>query len=100
MEAARIEALPGVLALAMTAVHDLVALEAGETAAARLAMACDRMQGVLRTPLGDGRAWQAHGVTRADTLPRMEPAMAVDPALAALIGARHDRARKGGMLPA
>ena len=46
-----------------------------------------------------GRSWQAHGVTRADTAPRMDPAMAVDPAFATLIGALYERARTGGMLP-
>ena len=38
-------------------------------------------------------------MTRADTAPRMGPAMAVDPAFATLIGALYERARTGGMLP-
>jgi len=71
--------------------------EAGVTPEARFAMACDRMQGFLQNVLSDGRAWREHGVTRADTAPRMDPAIAVDPAFATLIGALYERAR--GMLP-
>jgi len=71
--------------------------EAGVTPEARFAMACDRMQGFLQNVLSDGRAWREHGVRRADTAPRMDPAIAVDPAFATLIGALYDRAR--GMLP-
>lgn len=74
--------------------------EAGETAEARFAMGCDRLQGFLQNVLSGGLAWQAHGVTYADTLPRMGPAMAVDPAFAAVIGALYARAAAGGMLPA
>ncbi|MDO9711218.1 HD domain-containing protein [Paracraurococcus lichenis] len=72
--------------------------EAGETAEARFAMACDRMQGFLQNVLSEGRAWREHGVTRADTRPRMAPAEAVDPVFAALIKRLYDRAA-GGMLP-
>jgi putative hydrolases of HD superfamily len=72
--------------------------EAGETPEARFAMGCDRMQGFLQNVLSQGASWRAHGVTRADTAPRMDPAMAVDPAFAMLIGALYDRARSGGML--
>ncbi len=71
--------------------------EAAATPEARFAMACDRMQGFLQNVLSDGRAWREHGVTRADTAPRMDPAIAVDPAFATLIGALYERAR--GMLP-
>jgi putative hydrolase of HD superfamily len=73
--------------------------EAGETAEARFAMGCDRMQGFLQNVLSGGLAWRENGVTLADTLPRMQPAMQVDPAFATLIGALYDRARQGGMLP-
>ena len=73
--------------------------EAGETAEARFAMGCDRMQGFLQNVLSGGLAWREHGVTRAATAPRMDPAMAVDPVFATLIGALYDRARDGGMLP-
>lgn len=66
--------------------------EAGETVEARFAMACDRMQGFMQNVLSGGQAWRDHGVTRAATAPRMEPAMAVDPAFASLIGRLYDRA--------
>ena len=66
--------------------------EAGQTPEARFAMACDRMQGFLQNVLSGGQAWREHGVTRADTLPRMTPAMEVDPAFATLIGRLYDRA--------
>jgi putative hydrolase of HD superfamily len=72
--------------------------EAGETPEARFAMACDRLQGFLQNVLSDGIAWREHGVTRADTLPRMSPAMAVDPVFAALIGRLYERAEDGRLL--
>ncbi|MDB5644940.1 HD domain-containing protein [Methylobacterium sp.] len=70
--------------------------EAGTTAEARFAMACDRMQGFLQNVLSDGLAWREHGITRAATAPRMGPAMAVDPVFATLIGRLYGRAE--GML--
>ena len=72
--------------------------EAGETADARFAMACDRMQGFLQNVLCGGQAWREHGVTRADTLPRMGPAMAVDPVFATLIGRLYERAQDAELL--
>jgi putative hydrolase of HD superfamily len=72
--------------------------EAGETPEARFAMACDRMQGFLQNVLSGGIAWREHGVTRADTAPRMDPAMAVDPVFAMLIGRLYDRAEAGRLL--
>lgn len=70
--------------------------EAGATPEARFAMACDRMQGFLQNVLSDGLAWREHGITRAATAPRMDPAMAVDPVFATLIGRLYGRA--AGML--
>jgi len=72
--------------------------EAGETPEARFAMACDRMQGFLQNVLSGGQAWRDHGVTRADTLPRMAPAMGVDAAFAALIGRLYERAEEMRLL--
>ena len=72
--------------------------EAGQTPEARFAMACDRMQGFLQNVLSGGQAWREHGVTRADTLPRMTPAMAVDPAFATLISCLYDRAEAQRLL--
>lgn len=71
--------------------------EAGTTPEARFAMACDRMQGFLQNVLSDGLAWREHGVTAPVTLPRMQPAMAVDPAFATLIGTLYARAEAEGM---
>lgn len=72
--------------------------EAGETPEARFAMACDRMQGFLQNVLSGGIAWREHGVTRADTAPRMDPAIDVDPVFAMLIGRLYERAEAGGLL--
>lgn len=72
--------------------------EAGETPEARFAMACDRMQGFLQNVMSGGIAWKEHGVRRADTLPRMTPAMQVDPVFAALIGRLYDRAEAEALL--
>ena len=90
-------ALPADLGVRLRALWE--EFEAGETPEARFAMGCDRMQGFLQNVLSQGASWRAHGVTRADTAPRMDPAMAVDPAFATLIGALYERARTGGMLP-
>jgi putative hydrolase of HD superfamily len=84
--------LPAELGLRLRALWE--EFEAGESAEARFAMACDRMQGFLQNVLSGGQAWREHGVTRADTLPRMAPAMAVDPAFAVLIGRLYDRAEE------
>jgi putative hydrolase of HD superfamily len=72
--------------------------EAGETPEARFAMACDRLQGFLQNVLSDGISWRAAGVTQAATLGRMGPAMAADPAFAALIGQLYEKAEAAGML--
>ncbi|RAI59921.1 HD domain-containing protein [Roseicella frigidaeris] len=73
--------------------------EAGASAEARFALGCDRMQGFLQNVLSGGLAWQEHGVRRADTAGRMDPAKAVDPVFAQLIDRLYARARAGGMLP-
>ncbi|MDB5373890.1 MAG: phosphohydrolase [Belnapia sp.] len=72
--------------------------EARETPEARFAMACDRLQGFLQNILSDGLAWREHGVTHAATLGRMQPAMAVDPVFASLIGQLYEKAAAGRML--
>ena len=88
--------LPADLAARLRALWE--EFEAGESPEARFAMACDRMQGFLQNVLSGGIAWKEHGVTVADTLPRMTPAMEVDAAFAALIGRLYDRAAEGGLL--
>ena len=88
--------LPADLAARLRALWE--EFEAGESPEARFAMACDRMQGFLQNVLSGGLAWKEHGVTVADTLPRMGPAMEVDAVFAALIGRLYDRAAEGGLL--
>jgi putative hydrolase of HD superfamily len=90
-------ALPPDLGMRLRALWE--EFEAGETAEARFAMGCDRLQGFLQNVLSGGLAWREHGVRRADTTPRMSPAMAVDPAFGTLIGTLYARAAAGGMLP-
>lgn len=72
--------------------------EAGESAEARFAVACDRMQGFLQNVLSGGIAWKEHGVSRGDTLPRMTPAMQVDPAFEVLIAHLYERAEAERLL--
>ena len=62
-----------------------------KTGGRRFAMTCDRMQGFPQNVLSGGFAWKEHGVRRAETLPRMMPAMRADPRLATLIDRRHER---------
>lgn len=90
--------LPADLAARLRALWE--EFEAGESPEARFAMACDRMQGFLQNVLSGGLAWREHGVTVADTLPRMGPAMEVDAVFAALIGRLYDRAAEDGLLGA
>lgn len=70
--------------------------EAGETPAARFAMACDRAQGFLQGVIGTGH-WRRQGVTEAQTGKRMDPARQVAPVFEALIAALYERARAGRM---
>lgn len=70
--------------------------EAGETPAARFAMACDRAQGFLQGVIG-GQHWRDAGVTEAQSHGRMAPARAVAPAFEAFIEAMYLRARAGRM---
>jgi putative hydrolase of HD superfamily len=90
-------ALPPDLGMRMRALWE--EFEAGETAAARFAMACDRAQGMLQGVLTEGSHWREAGVTEAVSRGRMDPARAVAPAFDALIGALYAAARKGGMFP-
>jgi putative hydrolase of HD superfamily len=70
--------------------------EAGETPAARFAMACDRAQGFLQGVIGTGH-WKANGIAEAQTHGRMTPARNVAPVFETLIATLYDRARAGGM---
>jgi putative hydrolase of HD superfamily len=66
--------------------------EAGQSAEARLAQACDRVQGMLQNLLSDGRAWREGGVVRAQIERRMAPAEASDPVFATLVARLFDEA--------
>ncbi len=70
--------------------------EAGETPAARFAMACDRAQGFLQGVLSGGH-WYEVGVTEATSRRRMDPASAVAPPFRAMIEDLYRRAREGSM---
>lgn len=70
--------------------------EAGETPAARFAMACDRTQGFLQGVIG-GQHWRDAGVTEMQTHGRMAPARAAAPAFDRFIEAMYLRARAGRM---
>ncbi len=70
--------------------------EEGETPAAKVAMACDRAQGMLQGVIGTGH-WRHAGIREAQTHGRMNPARAVAPAFDTLIGELYARARRFGM---
>ncbi len=70
--------------------------EAGETPAARFAMACDRAQGFLQGVLSGGH-WYQVGVTEAISRRRMDPASAVAPPFRAMIEDLYRRAREAEM---
>ncbi len=72
--------------------------EAGQTPEARFAMGCDRLQGFCQGVISGGLAWREAGVTVAQSARRMDPAAAVDPAFAALIGRLRARATAEGLL--
>ena len=70
--------------------------EAGETPAARFAMACDRAQGFLQGVLSGGH-WYQVGVTETISRRRMDPASEVAPPFRAMIEELYRRAREGSM---
>lgn len=59
--------------------------EARETPEAKLAYACDRVQGFLQAYLSDGSSWVEAKVRRAQTWERTRPARELDPKIEALI---------------
>jgi putative hydrolase of HD superfamily len=59
--------------------------EARETPEARLAYACDRVQGFLQAYLSDGSSWVEAKVERRQTWERTRPARELDPKIEALI---------------
>lgn len=70
--------------------------EAHETPEARLAYACDRLQGFLQVFISEGKSWAEANVTREMTRVRTAPARSTDPFIEAVIErvyARLDAAR-------
>jgi putative hydrolase of HD superfamily len=72
--------------------------EAGLTPEARFAMGCDRLQGFAQQVQCGAPAWKAIGLTRARSLVRMGPALALGAPFAPLIEALYDRAMAEGLL--
>jgi putative hydrolase of HD superfamily len=70
--------------------------EAQETPEARLAYACDRLQGFLQVYISDGKSWVEAGVTLEMTRKRTAPARGTDPRIEALVERIYERmARRG-----
>jgi putative hydrolase of HD superfamily len=72
--------------------------EAGETPDARFAMGCDRLQGFAQQVACGAPAWRAIALTRARSLIRMGPAIALGAPFAPLIEALYARAMREGLL--
>lgn len=87
-------ALPPELGVKLRALWE--EFEAGETPAARFAMACDRAQGFLQGVLSGGH-WYQVGVTEAISRRRMDPASDVAPPFRAVIEDLYRRAREADM---
>ena len=73
--------------------------EAARTAEARLAKACDRIQGFMQNVAADGRVWKEQGIDRARTAIRTDFPQSVDPALAAVVDLLYAKADDGKMWP-
>ncbi|MBE9606379.1 HD domain-containing protein [Acetobacteraceae bacterium H6797] len=90
--------LPGDLAADFSSLwHEF---EAGETPEARFAMGCDRAQGFFQQVISGAEAWKAAGITRAQSLRRMQPAIDAGPAFATLINELYDMAEADGLFRA
>jgi putative hydrolase of HD superfamily len=89
-------ALPPDLAARLAALWE--EFEAGESAEARFAMGCDRLQGFAQQVGCGAPAWAEVGLTRARSLKRMQPAMDLGPPFAPMIAALYDRAEALGLL--
>lgn len=70
--------------------------EAHETPEARLAYACDRLQGFLQVFISDGKSWAESNVTREMTRKRTAPARATDPFIERLIERIYERIERRG----
>jgi len=72
--------------------------EAGDSAEARFAMGCDRLQGFAQQVLCGAPAWRAIGLSRERSLVRMGPAIALGAPFAAPILHLYDVAMERGLL--
>lgn len=89
-------ALPADLARRLAALWE--EFEACESADARFAMGCDRLQGFAQQ-LGCGApAWAEVGLTRARSLKRMQPAIDLGPPFAPMIATLYERALALGLM--
>ncbi len=70
--------------------------EAHETPEARLAYACDRLQGFLQVYISGGKSWAEAMVTREMTRKRTAPARETDPFIDGLIERIYARIEKAG----
>lgn len=73
--------------------------DAGETPAARFALAVDRLMPMIHNALSGGRAWQVNGVTADKVRKRAESVARGAPALGALANRLIDTAVAAGFLP-
>lgn len=73
--------------------------EAGVTPEARLAKACDRLQGFMQNVAADGAVWKENGIDRARTSIRTDYPRSVDPAIAEVIDILYAKADDGLMWP-
>ncbi|WP_027284571.1 HD domain-containing protein [Rubritepida flocculans] len=88
--------LPADLAARLSALWE--EFEAGESAEARFAMGCDRLQGFAQQVGCGAPAWAEVGLTRARSLRRMQPAIDLGPPFAPMIEALYARAMALGLL--
>ncbi|WP_207540826.1 HD domain-containing protein [Sabulicella rubraurantiaca] len=75
-----------------------VEFEAGSTAEAAFAMGCDRLQGFAQQVECGAPAWKEVGLTKARSLVRMAPAIALGAPFAPMIEALYDLAMAEGLL--
>ena len=89
--------LPSAQAVRLRALWD--EYDAGETPAARFALAVDRLLPLVHNALSGGRAWQVNGVTADKVRKRAESVARGAPALGDLANRLIDSAVAAGYLP-
>jgi putative hydrolase of HD superfamily len=73
--------------------------EAGVTPEARLAKACDRLQGFMQNVAAEGVVWKENRIDRARTAIRTDFPRGIDPAIAEVIEILYAKADAGLMWP-